>query len=350
MPEITKTPAESYFEHVYHFGSDAQLRDSFINSFGDLRFGKLLEEMDLAAGKISYAHADGFDLDLTIVTAACDRIDLVAPLPSNQDLRLLGQVNEVGNSSMEVGLRLETLEDGVWKFVARAYFIMVALKGDRGFKVHRLSPESGEEQRRSQDAALRSQRRRVEMKSNFRHSAPTAEESGVLHELFLSREAAHHKGLDMADTWRQTTMIMHPQNRNIHHKVFGGHIMRLSFETAYNVAHLYCRRRPLFVCVDHFDFLKPVEIGSIVSFNGLVTYTGNTSFIVEVTAEVLDPISGGRSITNISNFTFVAVDEDCGPMPVPKVFPHSYKEGLKYLDGAKRYQAGKDELERRNRT
>jgi len=34
-------------------------------------------------------------------------------------------------------------------------------------------------------------------------------------------------------------------------------------------------------------------------------------------------------------------------MPVPRVFPHTYEEGLKHLDGAKRYRVGKRELTER---
>ena len=348
MPSNTtaKPVSLSQFEIIFPFADDKAMRDAFVNSFGDLRFGKLLEEMDMAAGKIAYAHTDGFDLDLTIVTAACDRIDLIAPLPSNQDLRLSGQVNYVGRSSMEIGLRIDTLKNGAWKLVARAYFIMVARKDGRGHEIHRLELNSAAEKQRHQEAASRAEEQRTEKSLRLRRSAPNAEEGATLHQLLLqTRDIAPN--IPMCDTWRQTTLIMHPQDRNIHNKVFGGHIMRLSFETAYNVAHIYCKRRPLFVCVDHFDFIKPVEIGSIVSFNGSVVFTGTTSFIVEVTVDVISPMSGLGEMTNISYFTFVAVDAQGLPTPVPKVHPLSYEEGLKYLDGAKRYQVGKKELQQR---
>ena len=64
--------------------------------------------------------------------------------------------------------------------------------------------------------------------------------------------------------------------------------------------------------------------------------------MVEVTAEVIHPMSGGREVTNISYFTFVAVDEYCRPNPVPTILPYSYEESLKYLEGRRRYLHGKE--------
>lgn len=342
-----KHPADSFYEKVLHFGTDPVLRDAYINSFGDLRFGKLLEEMDMAAGAIAYAHADGFALDLTIVTASCDSIELLSPLPSTKDLRLQGQVNYVGRSSMEVGIHLDLLTEGEWKLVVRAFFIMVARKHDRSYAVHPLEPVTPEDHRRHREALLRQEQRRDEYQSHFTRSAPSAEESAMLHEVFLKTLAGDIDGVYMRDTWRQATVIVHPQNRNIHNKIFGGHLMRLSFETAYTVAHLHCHRRPWFLRVDQFDFIEPVEIGSIVSFNGQITYTGHTSFVIEVTVEVVNPRTGKKHTTNISNYTFVAVDDCARPIPVPKVYPHSYEEGLRYLDGAKRYKRAKIERQKR---
>ncbi|CAM2070300.1 hypothetical protein SCOR_33315 [Sulfidibacter corallicola] len=337
-----KRPNDSRFEKRFLFGSDPGLREKYINFHGDLRFGMLMEEMDSAAGVIAYDHTDGFDKDLTIVTAACDRIDLLCPLQSDRDLRILGQVNFVGRSSMEVGLRMESKTPNGWELVSRAYFIMVARKDEHAFQVNPLQQETEEDHRRQEEGKARAELRKRSARAHYLRTPPSAEEGALLHELFIETRGGTSEGIPMAATQRQTTILMHPQNRNIHHKVFGGYIMRMCFETAWAIAHLFCRRRPLFIAVDHFDFFKPVEIGSIVSFNGLVTYTGHTSFLVEVTVEVMHPMTGATEVTNVSYFTFVAADEQRRPTPVPKIIPHSYEEGLKYLDGGRRYKAGKD--------
>ncbi len=336
-----KRPADSYYEKTLHFSMDPKLREAYVNWYGDIRFGKILEEMDRAAGHISYIHADGQEKDLTIVTAACDRIDLTAPLRGDCDLRIRGQVNYVGTSSMEVGLRLDSRVDGKYILVSRAYFIMVARSGDAAARVNPLSPETEDEKRRYEAGRVRSEKRRIEAADNYLKRAPNEKESELIHQLFLQTQAGNVDGVCMAKTRRESTIIMHPQDRNIHNKIFGGHIMRLSFELGWTMANLFCRRRPLFLCVDHFHFYRPVEIGSIVTITGLVTYTGVTSFIVEITVEVIHPTTGKRETTNVSYLTFAAVDKNRKPTPVPRILPHTYEEGLKYLDGARRYHRSK---------
>lgn len=84
------------------FGTDIKLRDQYVNAFGGLRFGKILEDLDAFAAEIGYVHvsiplfsfqpktnqADGFNKErpLTIVTASCDRIDLFTPLTADRDI------------------------------------------------------------------------------------------------------------------------------------------------------------------------------------------------------------------------------------------------------------------------
>lgn len=341
----TKRPHESALEKRFPFGSQPSLREQYVNYFGDLRFGKMMEEMDAAAGAISYRHADGFELDLTIVTAACDRIDILGPLPVDRDLRMAGQVNAVGRSSMEVGLTLETYSEEGWCQVADAYFIMVARTGDTAAQIHGLEVgDDAKAQARLEAAENRKKLRRELDQRQLKSRAPSGEESEILHEVFGHIKQKSFKGRFMRDTITPSTILMHPQDRNIHNKIFGGHLMRLSFENAWGVAHVYTGRRPLFLAVDHFDFIKPVEIGSLVRFTGQVVYTGKTSYIVEVVTEVINPRTSEADVTNVSHFTFVAMKNN-KPVEVLPIYPVTYAEGLKYLDGRRRYLQAKQNLE-----
>lgn len=337
----SKHPDDSDYEKVLPFGSDHALRDEWINPFNDLRIGKLFEELDMTAGITSYKHADGFERDLTIVTAACDRIDLLGALPSDRDLRLRGRVNWVGRSSMEVGIRIESRVGETFHLVARAYFIMVARQGIKAAQVNPLIVQTEEESRRFEQAQQRQTNRKRIAQSFYLNQPPSEAEIQRLHQIFLDIKDGSLQGTPMQETNRRQTLMMYPQNRNIHHKIFGGYLMRLSFELAWNTAFVHCKQRPLFVCVDHMTFMQPVEIGSVVSLSALVIHTGSTSFVVQVDIEVIHPMQNSTTLTNTSYFTFVAVDDKKNPQPVPKVLPITYEEGLKFLDGAKRYALGK---------
>ena len=125
-PRLSRKVAASASVKVLPFSTDLELRERYINFFRGLRLGKLLEELDLIAGQVAYKHTEGWERGLTIVTAACDRIDLLGELHSDCDLQLLSSINWVGRSSLEVGVRISSKVGKNWKRVARAYFIMVA--------------------------------------------------------------------------------------------------------------------------------------------------------------------------------------------------------------------------------
>ena len=191
LTEVTNKPlrttkvTDSAFEKVLPFSTDLELRDRYINFFGGLRLGILLEDLDLIAGEVAYKHTEGWERGMTIVTAACDRIDLLGELCSDRDLQLLSSINWVGRSSLEVGVRISSKEGKSWVRVARAYFIMVARREGKAEPVNSLEPVSKNEQRRFKQGEQRQQERRAIMQTSYLHNTPTAEESHVLHDLFL---------------------------------------------------------------------------------------------------------------------------------------------------------------------
>ena len=67
---VRKT-ADSEINKIMPFSKDKELRERYINFFGALRLGKLLEDLDLIAGQVAYKHTEGWEHGLTIVTAAC---------------------------------------------------------------------------------------------------------------------------------------------------------------------------------------------------------------------------------------------------------------------------------------
>jgi acyl-coenzyme A thioesterase 9 len=343
QPLSERPPSVSSFEEILPFRTDAELRERYLNFFGGLRLGKLLEDFDLSAGRTAYNHAQGWERGLTIVTAACDRIDLLDELRSDRDLRVRASVNWTGRSSMEVGLQVASEEgNGGWQAVARAYFIMVARQGETSAAVNPLVPQTDEEHRRFQEGEQRQQQRRAMAQNNYLKHTPTAEESVRLHRLFLRTKHQQITGVPMHETQRQATLLMHPQSRNIHNKIFGGYLMRQAFELAWNITYLHCRCPPQFVCMDHMYFFQPVEIGAILSFTGFVIHTDGLHLVIEVTTEVIHPQTGRTQTTNICYFTFSALDDFGQPQAVPMVIPHTYEEGLRYLDGAKRLRLGEE--------
>lgn len=71
--------------------------------------------------------------------------------------------------------------------------------------------------------------------------------------------------------------------------------------------------------IDRLDFLVPVRVGEIVVLQSRVNYCKRSSMEVGVRVEVEDPATHSRLYTTKAYLTFVAMDADNHPCPVPEL-------------------------------
>jgi acyl-CoA hydrolase len=88
--------------------------------------------------------------------------------------------------------------------------------------------------------------------------------------------------------------------------------------------------------VNRINFLQPVRLGDKLHFVSRVVYTGSTSICVEVNIERVSRDRVTRALSNTCVFTFVNVDPDMIPRPVPPVYPTTYAEDARYLEAFRR--------------
>ena len=110
-----------------------------------------------------------------------------------------------------------------------------------------------------------------------------------------------------------------PADSNQNGDIFGGWIMAQVDVAGGTVAARIARGRVATVSVNSFVFKQPVQIGDVLSFYAELQRIGNTSVTinVEVYAE------RGRADTKVvkvteATLTYVAIDLDGKPRPVPK--------------------------------
>lgn len=143
----------------------------------------------------------------------------------------------------------------------------------------------------------------------------------------------------MSDTVLSSAVLQHPQESNVHGKVFGGYIMRIAYEQAYSTACLFARNPVTFIALDEIRFANPVEVGSLLSLKSQVTFAPlhgeHSSFHVSVEASTIDLYTGEKKITNVFHLTFAA------PKPLERyVLPRSYKQAMAWLDAQRRREEG----------
>jgi acyl-coenzyme A thioesterase 9 len=152
----------------------------------------------------------------------------------------------------------------------------------------------------------------------------------------------------MEKTRLHTAAIMQPQFRNRHHfMIFGGFLLKQTFELAFCCAASFAHARPSFVSLDPSIFQNPVPVGSVLYLSATVTYTdppvvssptdgepsrqgdGKTRIQVRVDSKVRNVEHGETKPTGQFNYTFV-VDKDV------RVMPRTYGEFMMYVDARRR--------------
>lgn len=142
------------------------------------------------------------------------------------------------------------------------------------------------------------------------------------------------------------SQVMLPNDANPMGNVHGGSIMKMVDIGAAVAAMRHCGRQVVTVALDHMSFLEPVYIGDLVTITSQVEYVGSTSMLVRVQVDAENPASGRRVHTSSCVLTFVALDEDGRPVPVPPLLAETPEEKARLEEARRIYEAAKEERAR----
>ena len=124
--------------------------------------------------------------------------------------------------------------------------------------------------------------------------------------------------------------LMMPHMANNHGNVFGGVILSLVDRVGAVAATRHARQPCVTVSMDRVEFLEPIHLGELVTAKASVNFVGRTSMEVGVRVEAENMITGQRRHTNSCHVTYVAIDDNGRPVPVPKVTPETDAEMRRY--------------------
>ena len=131
------------------------------NVLGTVFGGTILKLIDEAAAMAAFKHARK-----NVVTASIDRMDFHSPVHVGDMIRLIGTVNFVHKTSMEVGVRVESEQmlTGRVTHTGTCYLTFVCLDAnDHPTEVPALNPESTDEKRRWSEAEERRKMRLTQL-------------------------------------------------------------------------------------------------------------------------------------------------------------------------------------------
>jgi acyl-CoA hydrolase len=137
------------------------------------------------------------------------------------------------------------------------------------------------------------------------------------------------------------TSRVFPVDVNNHHTLFGGKLMSYIDDIASIAAAKHSRRSVVTASTDSVDFLLPIMPIHAVSLEAFVTWTGTSSMEVFVKVVTEDLQTGERNIAATSFLTFVALDDNNKPVPVPAVIPETEEERQLHETGHSRAEMRK---------
>ena len=112
--------------------------------------------------------------------------------------------------------------------------------------------------------------------------------------------------------------IAMPADTNANGDIFGGWVMS-QMDQAGGIAGVErAQGRVVTVAVEAMHFIRPVRVGDVLCVYTAIERTGRTSVAVHLEAWALRNRLGDRVKVTDGVFTFVALDEEGKPKPLPK--------------------------------
>ena len=362
-----KKPSDSRVDVLYDFQGDKGLKETYIDGFGNVLMGRLLEDLDALAGNVAFFHCDDGNPEspgVSLVTAAVERMKFESSgISINKNLVLTGQVVYKGSSSLDVLIEahstdckdqenpekvemLDPLNDStrllqsVFTYVARdkatgkaAKIINLDIDGCSKHEInfHKV---------REDEANYRRKVRKGEAVTDYLKSLDQQ-----LRWLMLERGKSmqdmpalhtHNQVVLQQTTALENSFICEPQKSNTGGRVFGGFLINRAYMLAQANAYLFSGKPATLTMVDKITFRRPVEISDLIRLRSRITYCSKENpfrMVVMVTCDIARPESGVSYQSNKFTFVFTSNDE-VGDESIKTVLPLNRMEAESAFHGA----------------
>jgi uncharacterized protein (TIGR00369 family) len=134
----------------------------------------------------------------------------------------------------------------------------------------------------------------------------------------------------VASSYISISELMLPSHTNFSGKIHGGYILSLLDQVAFACGSKFSGNYCVTASVDTVNFLKPIEVGELVTMKASVNYVGKSSMIIGIRVEAENIQTGNIKHCNSSYFTMVAKDNEGKSMPIPGLI-------LSNLDDVRRF-------------
>jgi uncharacterized protein (TIGR00369 family) len=146
----------------------------------------------------------------------------------------------------------------------------------------------------------------------------------------------------VASSYISISELMLPSHTNFSGKIHGGYILSLLDQIAFACAAKFSGNYCVTASVDTVNFLKPIEVGELVTMKASVNYVGKSSMIIGIRVESENIQTGVIKHCNSSYFTMVAKDKEGNSVPVPGLIISNLKEVRRFCNCLKQIALKKE--------
>jgi acyl-CoA hydrolase len=150
----------------------------------------------------------------------------------------------------------------------------------------------------------------------------------------------------VAESQAERSEVIFPADSNALGNLFGGRLMQFIDLAGAVAAVRHSRAIVVTASMDHLDFVAPVHVGDLLILKASVNRAFRTSMEVGVRAMVEDVRAGTLRHVSSAYVTYVAVDREGRPTPVPCAIPETEHEKRRFEDAGRRREMRSSETQR----
>ncbi|XP_044066436.1 cytosolic acyl coenzyme A thioester hydrolase isoform X2 [Siniperca chuatsi] len=319
-------------------GSNYQLsrimRPNDANIVGNVHGGIVLKMIEEAGCIVGTRHCNTQNGDRCLAALVrVEKTEFLFPVFIGEVAHVTAEITYTSKHSLEVQVKVmaENILTGAKKLANKAalWYVPCSLQNvDKIMEVPPIKYASAEQEEEGRKRYEAQKMERLETKARIEEVVPPPPNTEQ-HTVGFSQSSLIH--------------LVGPSDCTLHDYVHGGVTMKLMDEVAGIVAARHCNTNVVTASVDAINFHRKINKGCVVTVTGRLTFVSNKSMEIEVLVDASSLVEAekGKYRAVSAFFTFISLDKDKKPLPVPPLKIDGEEEQRRFEEGKARYLQNK---------
>ncbi|XP_071331854.1 cytosolic acyl coenzyme A thioester hydrolase isoform X3 [Trachinotus anak] len=315
------------------------MRPDDANIVGNVHGGIILKMIEEAGCIVSTRHCNTQNGDRCLAALVrVEKTEFLSPMFIGEVSHVTAEITYTSKHSLEVQVKVmaENILTGAKRLANKAalWYVPCSLQNvDKIMEVPPIKYASAEQEEEGRKRYEAQKMERLESKARIEEVVPAPpnpdDPAKEQHTVGFSQSSLIH--------------LVGPSDCTLHNYVHGGVTMKLMDEVAGIVAARHCSTNVVTASVDAINFHRKIKKGCVVTVTGRLTFVSNKSMEIEVLVDASSLVETEtvkyRAVSAF--FTFISLDKDNKPLPVPPLKIEGEEEQRRFEEGKARYLQNK---------